>query len=369
VSEPFIICDNLVKIYQVAGRDIVALQGLDLVVNRCELMGIVGVSGSGKSTLMNILGGLDRPTAGRAWVDGKDLLKLSDAQLDNYRLTKVGFVWQQSSRNLVSYLNAQQNVELPLKLSGMVGRPRQQRAAELLNIVGLDSRRKHHLSELSGGEQQRVGIAVALANNPTLLLADEPTGEVDQSTAASLYDLFRTLNNDLGLTTLIVSHDPNLAHHVDRVISIRDGKISTETKVIDLTVNIDALLIGEAGVEEAESETTPQATPGQQIVQELIVVDSAGRLQVPKEYLEQYSIRGRVELEPVDQGILIRPVAEHAGLAASGHESAESLIDRLEENRRLHRPGARLTHAIQQVAARFKRTGHNQNIPDGTDER
>jgi len=327
MTEPLIICDNLVKIYRVAGRDVVALQGLDMLVGKGELLGVVGVSGSGKSTLMNILGGLDRPTAGRVWVDGKDLLKLSDTQLDAYRLLRVGFVWQQTSRNLVPYLNAQQNVELPLTLAGGAGIRRRMRVGELLEMVGIESRRKHKLSELSGGEQQRVGIAVALANNPSLLLADEPTGEVDEKTAQSLYDLFRRLNKELGLSTLIVSHDPKLAHQVDRVISIRDGKVSTESKVINGRATVQLGAVDTPGGDGAPRPET------QSVIQELIVVDSAGRLQVPKELLQQYNIRRRVHLEPLEEGLLIKPVVEEARLAQS-HDSAEKMIDSLEETRR-----------------------------------
>src|SRR5436190_197942 len=154
--EPFIICDNLVKIYKIAELEVVALQGLDLVVTPGELLGIVGASGSGKSSLMNILGGIDRPSAGRVWVDGYDLLKMSDATLNRYRRAKVGFIWQQGSRNLVPYLNALENVELPMTLAGQAGARKRQRAVDLLKAVGLADRQNHQLSELSGGEQQRV---------------------------------------------------------------------------------------------------------------------------------------------------------------------------------------------------------------------
>ena len=181
MPEPLIICDNLVKIYKVANLEVVALQGLDLIVQRGELLGIVGVSGSGKSTLMNILGGLDRPSAGRVWVDGSELLKLSDLGLDHYRRSKVGFVWQHGARNLVPYLTALENVMLPMTLAGTTGPRKRQRAEGLLDMVGLADRRHHRLPQMSGGEQQRVAIAVALANSPALLLADEPTGEVDSS--------------------------------------------------------------------------------------------------------------------------------------------------------------------------------------------
>jgi ABC-type lipoprotein export system ATPase subunit len=180
-AAPMIVCDNLVKIYQIAEHDVMALQGLDLVVKTGELLGIVGVSGSGKSTLLNILGGLDRPSAGRVMVNGQNLLKMPNSALDHYRLNTVGFVWQQSARNLVSYMSAVQNIELPMSIFGESGKARRRRAEELLELVGLSDRRNHKLSELSGGEQQRVAITVALANRPKLLLADEPTGEVDET--------------------------------------------------------------------------------------------------------------------------------------------------------------------------------------------
>lgn len=289
-----IVCDNLVKIYKVAELEVFALQGLDLVIQRGELLGIVGASGSGKSTLMNILGGLDRPSAGRAWVDGQDLLKLNDAGLDQYRRSKVGFVWQQGGRNLIPYLNAIENVELPMTLAGEFGGNKRKRAEELLDRVGLGTRKVHRLSELSGGEQQRVSIAVALANNPRLLLADEPTGELDSNTALAIYKTFQDLNSQLGLTILIVSHDPTIARHVHRVVAIRDGKLSTETVRQNRTNGSAAA--GEAHEEEA--------------MQELIVLDSAGRLQIPKDIRQKASIKTRVTLEVTEDGVLIRPAGE-----------------------------------------------------------
>ncbi|HQJ52696.1 MAG TPA: ABC transporter ATP-binding protein, partial [Anaerolineae bacterium] len=216
-----IICDNLMKIYKVANLEVVALQGLDLVVPRGELLGVVGASGSGKSTLMNILGGLDRPSAGRVWVNNQNLLKFSNSALLNYRRTQVGFVWQQSARNLIPFLNAQENVEMPLTLVGEAPRTKRKRARELLAAVGLAERMHHRVGQLSGGEQQRVAIARALVHNPILLLADEPTGEVDSATALTIYQTFRDLNTTYGLTTLIVSHDPTIERHVDRVVTIR----------------------------------------------------------------------------------------------------------------------------------------------------
>ena len=184
--EPFLVCENLVKIFKVAGLEVVALQGLNLTVQPGELMGIVGASGSGKSTLLNIVGGLDRPSAGRLTVNGRDLLKAADSVLDEYRRTEVGFVWQQTARNLMPYLTAQENVELPMTIEGVAPREKRAWARELLQIVGLWEHRQHRLAQLSGGQQQRVAIAVALANRPKLLLGDEPTGEVDNATAQEI---------------------------------------------------------------------------------------------------------------------------------------------------------------------------------------
>ncbi len=314
-SSPLIICENLVKIYKVAELEVVALQGLDLLVERGELMGIVGPSGSGKSSLMNILGGLDRPSAGRVWVDGHDLLKMSNVALDRYRRSKVGFVWQQSSRNLIPYLNAQANVELPLTLAGYVGRKKYERARELLEIVGLGERRFHHLNELSGGEQQRVAIAVSLANHPPLLLADEPTGEVDSVTALTIYQTFKDLNRELGVTILIVSHDPHIARQVERVVAIRDGKTATET-------------IRQSGVSANGKPTETEANEAdkaEEVFQELVVLDSVGRLQIPQEYREQFNINRRVQLEIVAEGILIKPVT-HTGDRSAEEAAIEAVI-------------------------------------------
>ncbi len=217
------------RIYKVADLEVVALQGLDLIVKRGEMLGIVGNSGSGKTTLMNILGGLDRPSAGKVTVDGVDLLGLSTGEMTLYQRKKVGFVWQQTSRNLIPYLTAQENIELPMTMAWVSSRQsKQDWSAELLNAVGLYERRTHRLEQLSGGEQQRVAIAVALANKPVLLLGDEPTGEVDSATAQGIMDTFRKLAKLIDLTIIIVTHDPRIAKQVDRVVAIRDGKISSE---------------------------------------------------------------------------------------------------------------------------------------------
>ena len=289
-GDVFIRCAELVKIYKVADLEVMALQGLDLEVARGEMLGIVGASGSGKSTLMNILGGLDRPSAGRVWVDADDLLKMSYEAINHYRRTKIGFIWQQGARNLIPYLTALENVRLPITIAAQNWNKERSRAEALLDSVGLSERKHHRLSELSGGEQQRVAIAVALANNPVLLLADEPTGEVDTATALGIFQLLKDLNRQYGLTTVIVSHDTGITEHVDRVVAIRDGKTARET---------------------VRQPTADSA------LQEYVLLDSAGRLQVPREYLEQFNIQGRVHLEVVEAGILIRP--------AKGHESGDHL--------------------------------------------
>ena len=297
--EPLILCENLVKIYRLnqeggASVEVQALQGLDISVAEGEMLGIVGASGSGKSTLLNILGGLDKPTGGRALVAKQDLGQLTERAIDEYRRRTVGFVWQQGARNLISYLTATENIELPLTLSGQTGRSTRQRALELLELVGLSERRSHRLEELSGGEQQRVAIAIALANRPRLLLADEPTGELDTVTAQTIYDLLRDLNKRLGLTMVIVSHDPGIARHVDRVVAVRDGKLASETVRVQKEDSDEHHLV------------------------ELAVLDAAGRLQIPREYLEEFGIRRRVLVETTAEGILIRrPNGEHAGVEQS----------------------------------------------------
>jgi putative ABC transport system ATP-binding protein len=316
-ADVFIRCEGLVKIYKVANLEVFALQGLDLVIQRGELLGIVGASGSGKSTLMNILGGLDRPSAGGVWIDGMNMLKLSDAALNRYRSSKVGFVWQQGARNLIPYLSALENVKLPVTIAGKGSQIRAgKRAEELLEAVGLAERKHHQLVEMSGGEQQRVAIAVALANKPSLLLADEPTGEVDTNTALGIFKVFQDLNKNFGLTTIIVSHDATIARHVNRVIAIRDGKTSSETVRQQVAVGQGAdgkqaaSAIGAGNAVEAKHE---------EVYEEVTLLDSAGRLQIPREFLEKFSIKGRVQLEVTETGILIRPALVRAAEQTAAH--------------------------------------------------
>ncbi len=324
IEGPYINCDGLVKIYQMAGLEIVALQGLNLTVDEGELMGIVGVSGSGKSTLMSILGGLDRPTAGKVSVGRFDLLKMTDRNLNRYRREQVGFVWQQSARNLVPYLSARANVILPMTLAGASGRVKRERAKYLLEMVGLGDRMKHHLRELSGGEQQRVAIAVALANNPLLLLADEPTGEVDTATAGRIYDTIAYLNQEFNLTTMIVSHDPGIAHHVTRVVSIRDGMLASETRRRTTATN-----------EVTYSEITEERETH---FDELVILDTAGRLQLPQELLDRFDIKGRATIDFTEDGIIIKPVdrerIDAPELEAHERQEAQILQDALQGNKR-----------------------------------
>ncbi len=338
----FVSCENLVKIYKIAELEVVALQGLDLQIAKGEFLAIVGASGSGKSTLMNILGGLDRPTAGKVTVGGVDLLKLSSGGLTRYRREKVGFVWQQTSRNLIPYLTALENVELPMLMAGKSPRLAREWARELLDAVELSDRRNHKLSQLSGGQQQRVAIGLALANDPQLLLADEPTGEMDTATARIIWETFRRLNARFGLTTVIVTHDPKIAQEVDRVVSIRDGKTSTETVRQAGTGAADTSAKGEA-----ESTRPSEAT-----YEEYVVLDGAGRLQVPRDYLEEWGIGTRAKLELVEEGILIKPINGVKPERSAEREAEASLYG--EEDAPPEAPQPRWKKRLGNLAGRFR---------------
>jgi ABC-type lipoprotein export system ATPase subunit len=285
-SETMIECEGLVKIYKTDELEVVALQGLNLSVRKGEMMAIIGNSGSGKSTLLNILGGLDRPSAGQVRVGQWDLLKITDDQLVEYKRNTVGFIWQNNARNLLPYLSALENVEMPMMLSGKLDRAY---AKQLLEMVGLKDRMLNKLHQLSGGEQQRVAIAIALANRPQLLLADEPTGSVDTKTSDLIMDIFRRLNRELGVTIVIVTHDLSLAGKVDRVVAIRDGLTSTEfVKRNENLDKADGEIRGLGGAHE-----------------EYVVIDRAGRLQVPKDYLTALGIRDKATMEFDGERIII----------------------------------------------------------------
>lgn len=292
-NKEMVFCENLVKIYKTKDIEVVALQGLDLVIEKGEMMAIIGNSGSGKSTLLNMLGGLDRPSAGKLMIDGKDLLKFSDKQLVKYKLDTVGFVWQNNARNLIPYLTALENVELPLIISGKL--QSRARALEILEMVGLSHRKNNKLSQLSGGEQQRIAISIGVANHPKILLADEPTGSVDTKTSNMILDIFRDLNKSLGITIIIVTHDRQISKKVDRVVAIRDGRTSSEF----LRSKSYSEELSEIGI-----------AAGEETHVELAVLDKAGRLQIPKEYLDILGMAGknkiRVEIEN-NKIILINP--------------------------------------------------------------
>lgn len=287
-------CEGLVKIYKTDDLEVVALQGLNLKVNEGELMAIIGNSGSGKSTLLNTLGGLDRPSAGQVRVGPWDLLKISEEDLVQYKRETVGFIWQNNARNLLPYLSALENVEMPMMLSGKVDRAY---AKQLLEWVGLKERMHNKLHQLSGGEQQRVAIAISLSNRPKLLLADEPTGSVDTATSDLIMGIFRRLNREIGITIVIVTHDLSLASKVDRVVAIRDGLTSTEFIKRNPNINLDG---GEAEL--------PAVVSGLQAVHEAyVVVDRVGRLQVPKEYLSALNIKDKATMEFDGERIIITP--------------------------------------------------------------
>ncbi len=223
---------NLVKVYG-DGAEVRALDGLNLRVERGEFVAVMGPSGSGKSTLLHILGALDRPTSGEVWVDGQNLASVRD--LDTFRARTVGFVFQM--HNLIPTLTARENVEVPMMGQPVGRRERRQRAEELLERVGLKDRMNHLPSQLSGGERQRVAIARALANRPAIILADEPTGNLDSQSGAEVVALLRQLNRDLGTTVILVTHDPAVARRADRILLMRDGRIIGERRPQEVVVN------------------------------------------------------------------------------------------------------------------------------------
>jgi len=297
----FIVVENLVKIYKVDNLEVVALQGLDLEVARGEMVALVGASGSGKSTLLNVLGALDMPSAGRCLVGGHDLTRLSEAQRTSYRGFVASHIWQQSGRNLLPELTAAENVALPQMLGGVGALRRMRRARELLGLVGLGEMAGKRPGQLSGGEQQRAAIAVALANDPALLLADEPTGELDSVTAGAIFALLRDLNRRLGLTMVIVTHDPAIAARVDRTIAIRDGRTSTETVRRDAPLasagDQASTIIGLSGATHAES----------------VLIDRVGRLQLPREAVERIPFAGRAEVRILGDHVELWPADAQNG--------------------------------------------------------
>jgi putative ABC transport system ATP-binding protein len=284
MTTPAVECEGLVRIFRTADVEVQALQGLDLRLDPGELVAVVGASGSGKSTLLGILSGLDMPTAGRAEVAGVDLADLRGARRVRYQRETVGFVWQQTSRNLLPYLSAAENVALPMLITRVRPAERHRRARDLLDLLGVGGRAGHRPDELSGGEQQRVALAVALANRPAVLLADEPTGELDEATSAEVFAAIRAVNREIGVTVLVVTHDALVSEQVDRTVAIRDGRTSTEV--------LRRTALDEHGREQV-------------VAQEYAVLDRAGRLQLPREFVGALGLRDRVrlELEPDHVGV------------------------------------------------------------------
>jgi ABC-type lipoprotein export system ATPase subunit len=282
-------CADLVRIFSAEGVEVQALQGLTLSVERGELTAIVGASGSGKSTLLAILSGLDVPTAGRASVAGHDLLSMSTRERTLYRRRTVGFVWQQTARNLLPYLTAAENIAMTLSVARTPVRSRGPRVTELLELLGIEGMRDRLPAQMSGGQQQRVAIAVALANDPEVLFADEPTGELDEGNSQVVFDAMRAVNEQLGVTVLIVTHDQDVSAQVRRTVQIRDGRTSTEV---------------------LRSTRTDQFGVEQQHAQEYAVLDRVGRMQLPQEYLTRLNMRDRVRLELETDHVQVHPTTE-----------------------------------------------------------
>jgi ABC-type lipoprotein export system ATPase subunit len=285
-ADGMIVCDRLVRIYSGVGIEVQALQGLDLLVTKGELTAVIGAAGSGKSTLMNILAGLDAPTAGAVWVAGHNLGTMNARERLAYRRSVVGFIWQQTSRNLLPYMTARQNVLLPMRLGSVSSRKRLRRAGLLLETLGIAHCADRTPDRMSGGEQQRAAIATALANEPEVLLADEPTGELDSATARDVFSALQTANTELGATVLVVTHDSAVSSQVRRTIAIRDGKTSSET-------------IRHAATDE-RGEITLHA-------REYATLDRAGRVQLPRDMTSRLGMRNRVELQEETDHIGVWP--------------------------------------------------------------
>ena len=292
MAEVMIQAENLVKIYKTKETEVMALQGLDLTIGRGELTAIIGNSGSGKSTFLNMIGGLDRPTVGSLQVCGKNLFTMTEKELVLYKRSTVGFVWQNNGRNLLPYLSAVENVMLPMYLSSV--RNKREKAMELLERVGMAHKKNSRLQMLSGGEQQRIAIAIALANSPQLLLADEPTGSVDTKTADYIFDVFTELNKE-GQTILIVTHDVALSRKVKRVVAIRDGKISSERVLKEKYAD----RLKESNIDWHTEETQ----------EEFAIVDKVGRVQIPSELLKEIGLKSNKVSVTVKDGqvVLSRP--------------------------------------------------------------
>ncbi|WP_026820440.1 ABC transporter ATP-binding protein [Arthrobacter castelli] len=303
-AEPHIHCEDMVRIFSTEGVEVQALQGLNLRVDAGEMVALIGASGSGKSTLLTILSGLDTPTAGSVRVAGHDLLAMKRAERVQYQRHTVGFVWQQASSNLLPYLSAVENVCLPMAITGRAGRL--ERADQLLRVLDIEHCRDRTPAQMSGGEQQRAAIAVAIANSPTVILADEPTGELDEATSADVLEAMRSVNEELGITTLIVTHDPSVSEHVRRAVQMRDGRCSTE-------------VLRRTETDEAGEES--------HIAEEFAVIDRVGRMQLPQDFMSTLGLRERVRLGLEPDHVRVSP-ATPAADAKAGAEAADSADDK-----------------------------------------
>jgi putative ABC transport system ATP-binding protein len=217
---------ELIKVYKSGKLEVTALRGISTEIKKGEIVAIIGPSGCGKTTLLNIVGGLDDATAGKVYVDGKNIRNMKEDKLVEFRRSTVGFIFQ--NFNLIPSLSARQNIELPMRLNAVPSKVRDERIAKLFKSIGLEDRMDHRPEQLSGGEQQRVAFAVALANDPPLILADEPTGELDSKTGHEIMEIFKALSRQLGKTEIIVTHDQRIADFADRTLKIIDGRISVE---------------------------------------------------------------------------------------------------------------------------------------------
>ena len=288
----YIDCKHVVKAYRAGDHELVALKGIDFKMDKGEMVAIVGPSGAGKSSLLNLLGGLDVPTAGQLYIDGLNLLDLKGKALMNHRLQRVGFVWQEVSRNLLEHRTALHNVMLPMMLNGVPFRKRRRRAIELLETVGLAAHRHKRPAALSGGQQQRIALAIALANEPDLLLADEPTGALDRDTATQVMELIQTLREAYQLTVMLVTHDPEMAAYADRILTLRDGALG-------------------------QSIADENNTKG-------LALDDEGRLALP-ERIQETLKDGNISIEIRPEGVLLRSEqADDINIMATHSENGTS---------------------------------------------